>query len=150
MARPMIIGDKEQAEINRVIANAFKLPISADDLKATVAGKKKAVGDDPAFSCDIPDGFRCVFSFEQQPMGWCRHLSVSACDNGRMPSPEAMEHMLMPFFKFTGGLKDCQVWLTQEPVPCVEILQPVTNANEKGELSWNLTYRVMRSVKGGD
>lgn len=45
---------------------------------------------DGACICDLPVGFRVVFTVEQHPAGWTRHLSVSGPTPGRLPNSYAM------------------------------------------------------------
>jgi len=144
--RALLLGDRECALIERVVKHAFRFPVSLTKVKETIAGTEPPVGDNPEFCCIIPNGFRCVFSFEEQPHGWCRHLSISIPTVDGAPSPIAVE-MLMPAFGFTGKLTDCYVWVTRQPHFCVEVLQLVTDEDEKGQLVWNMTYRTMKEAK---
>jgi hypothetical protein len=58
--------------------------------------------------------YRCAISFEEQPAGLCRHLSVSVKKRGKLPSPEAMK-MLAEEFGFTSGWPPSRgrVWLEE-------------------------------------
>ena len=89
--RPLVVADAERAMIRRVIDHAARNVISRDRLQRTIAGEEKPVGDNPDFACVIPVGYRCVYSLEEQPLGVCRHLSISVLGEGGAPN-EAMRH----------------------------------------------------------
>jgi hypothetical protein len=46
------------------------------------------------------DGYQCAISFEEQPAGMLRHLSVAVNNPGKVPMPSAME-MISKAFGFT-------------------------------------------------
>lgn len=75
--------------------------ISLHDL-FVILGRQGVVGEDPQRRCIVPVGFRCVFSIEQQPdpVGWCRHLSVSVPEAGRAPNFEAIYLLATGLFGF--------------------------------------------------
>lgn len=82
----------------------------------------------------IPDGFEVAFSFEQQPMGLVRHLSVALHDApGKYPSPEAVA-MIAREFGF-GALppKYGKIWLEEvrpdhSAVNVAELCEPPAGA----------------------
>lgn len=80
----LVIEENEQKMIDDLIARAAAKPISLADLAAA----SKAVGIDllrwkqrlDEFTIALPEGFLVTFTHEQQPMGLCRHIAVSADD----------------------------------------------------------------------
>jgi len=88
-------------------------------------------GHDPRFVLQVPNGYRCVFSFTQAPDGslW-RHLTVSVDGKG-YPHPAAA-FMLASVFGFTGydvarpGKPPPQDWIfsANEGEHCVVVAQP--------------------------
>ena len=75
----------------------------------------------------IPMNFLVTFSVETgQPMGVCRHMSMSVDQEGRTPSPEAL-WMVAEEFGFVGSLQDCKVWKEdlQGHGIAINIVQPV-------------------------
>ena len=108
--RPLVITDTERAAIKKVIAHAEQNVFSVRDIFQSIQRKKPPVGDVPAFVCVVPFGYRCVFSFEHQPHGQYRHLSVSVLGDGVAPNPEAVQ-MLATEFGFRGQLdNDMLIW----------------------------------------
>lgn len=102
--RPLIIGEAQKADIARVVAYAQARPLSLEELKQTVAGKRKPPGDEPGFTCVLPVGYRCVYSEEMQPgHGLSRHLSISVLGDGEAPN-EAAVGMIAREFGFRGKL----------------------------------------------
>lgn len=100
MMAVLVLGPEERRKIQGLIAWAKENPVSAERLK----GKKRPIGDDPRFALSLPLGYRCVFSFEEQPLvGLCRHLSVSGSKPGYLPHPAAMA-LLMEAFGFSAAL----------------------------------------------
>jgi hypothetical protein len=45
----------------------------------------------------FPGGFHAAFSIEQQPAGFCSHLSISVERKGKMPSLEAVQMIAEEF-----------------------------------------------------
>ena len=104
--RALLIGPVERDGIATVRAWAQAHPVSRRELAQMVELDRPPVGDDPRHACLIPEGYRCVYSVEDHPVGLCRHLSVSVLDPDParpLPSPEAIT-MLMTEFGFVGSL----------------------------------------------
>lgn len=118
--RPLLMDDEQKQKIAKVVAYAEAHPYSRPYMQERVAlaGLKQDVapGDDPNFRCEIPFGFKCVFTIEEQPVGWCRHLSVSVDNPTKVPSIPAVE-MLMKEFGFKGPLKECYVYMEEDISP---------------------------------
>ena len=115
--RPLVIGNEEKQSIARVIEFAEKHPLTRAVMEKRMENPDfSPPGDNPNFVCDIPVGFKCVFTIEEQPVGWSRHLSVSVDDPQKMPSIPAVE-MLMKEFGFKGSLKECYVYLEDNISP---------------------------------
>jgi hypothetical protein len=71
-------------------------------------------GDYPNHSMKISQGYRVVFSIEEQPVGWCKHLSVSVDAVGRLPCQEAVE-LIMKEFGMGNDIHDClNIWIEKE------------------------------------
>lgn len=52
----------------------------------------------PSQSLLIPNGYQVAFSFEEQPFGLVRHMSVALDDNpGKLPSPESVKMIAEEF-----------------------------------------------------
>ena len=100
MTRALIIGPETQTKIDAAITRArAKPPLSTDALRAgAVEGDVIKLSDrKPGFERGhasenvlIPVGYRAAISFEQQPPGLCRHLSVSVDAPGMAPSEPAI------------------------------------------------------------
>jgi hypothetical protein len=88
--RPLILDGNSRAEIKRVIDYADGHRYNLHDVMAVIKGNRPPPGDTPQYTCVVPLGYRCVFTFEQQPKGWCRHFSVSVLGDGQAPSPAAV------------------------------------------------------------
>lgn len=44
-------------------------------------------GNDERFCVDMPDGWKVVYTIEQQQIGWCQHLSASVLIYGKQIIP---------------------------------------------------------------
>lgn len=102
--RPLIITEEVRTDILRLRRHAEDNVVSRAALIRKLADPTLAIGNDPAFNCMVPVGYRCVYSMEQQEVGLCRHMSVSVQAVGATPHPAAVE-ALMKEFGFYGGLK---------------------------------------------
>ena len=122
--RALIIDDEAKIEINKVLTYAEAHRIDLTATTKMMSGEQDPVGDNALYACYLNDGYRVVFSFEEQPCGWCRHLSVSVDAEDMFPSPPAVE-LIMKEFHFSGGLNECiNVWIENEKA--VNVLQQVT------------------------
>lgn len=107
--RPLVLNEASRADIQRVkrFADLHRVPLG--QVLDTVAGKAGPVGNNPAYTCVVPFGYRCCFSIEDQPKGTFRHLSISVSGDGYAPSTEAAEALALEF-GFTGSLKDWAIY----------------------------------------
>jgi hypothetical protein len=72
----------EKVEVARVLAYANKNKVTLDKVQKMFAGELPPVGDSKGHTCELRAGkrkYRIAFSYEEQPIGWVRHISVS-CD----------------------------------------------------------------------
>lgn len=123
--RLLLISEEQRSKIAQVTAYADLHPFP----KVFMREREKMqdaippAGANPNHVCHIPQGFRCVYTIEEQPVGWCRHLSVSVDDPEKMPSIEAIEVLILEF-GFTGRLRDCYVYMEEDISPkAVNIIQ---------------------------
>lgn len=110
--RVLIIDQADRDAIKKLIAYAESHTFSLKDLKAMKSLAVPPPGDDPNFRADIGE-FRCVFTVEEQPIGMCRHLSVSV--QGEAPDPAAVL-LFMEEFGFYSNLNNASgIWLESIP-----------------------------------
>lgn len=104
------INDEVRAAVAAVIERASAKPMPWASLKAGIMpdGPTLSLADRPAdwHRSHKPEqiqigSFRCAYSVEEQPAGFCRHLSVSVSRPGFLPQPEIMA-MITSLFGFTG------------------------------------------------
>ncbi len=93
--RVLVIDDKSKEAIASVrkYAEENHIVITRDSLVVGI----KIVGDDPRYVCYINDGFRVVFSIEDQPSGSYKHISISVDDDEKLPSISAFETIMREF-----------------------------------------------------
>jgi hypothetical protein len=119
----LIIDEVAKAEVVRVVAFAKANVISRRRLLAAMEGMEPPVGDEAGHVCYLRDGYRVVFSFEDQPAGMCRHLSVSIPGtDGAWPNQDAVV-VISAEFGFGKGTM-YPVWTEKEvrAVNMVEIM----------------------------
>jgi hypothetical protein len=109
----LIIGTTEREKIAAAIAYAKAHPIPIDTVRAgavtntsllKLSDRKPGFERPPSQHVLFPGGYRAAFSVEQQPAGFCTHLSISVfgrSKKGLMPSLEAVkmiaEEFAVPF-----------------------------------------------------
>jgi hypothetical protein len=106
--RLLLINDEIREIIQKVIDFAETNIIEMDDLLDQHLGDRPPVGMLEGYRCDIPVGYRIVYSIERQNPGLVRHLSVSVDTPGRVPNIPAMTE-IMKLFGFTQQLEECMV-----------------------------------------
>lgn len=112
--RPLIIDADTRAAIARLIAYAEAHPQNIHRIFKAMVNQATAAGNlDPKHVCVIKIGYRCVYTIDEQPVGRCRHLSVSVLGDGCAPNEYAVLE-LMKNFGFRGGFKDVLRMYTEE------------------------------------
>jgi hypothetical protein len=107
----LIIDGEAKLKLQALIAHAEKNVFSMDDLLDVHNKDMLCAGDlGSDFSCEIPRGYKVVFSLEDQPAGRVRHLSVSVNRPGLCPSPQAVQ-AIMEEIGFQHNILQCQVKL---------------------------------------
>ncbi len=109
----LILGPAEEHLIHAAVEAARKNPTPWSVIKAIADGSPRAtlllgdrkVGVDEVRARYKPQNvmlgtYRCAISFEEQPAGMLRHLSVST-RKGKVPGIEVMQ-MVLPAFGFSG------------------------------------------------
>jgi hypothetical protein len=112
LTRVLAIGEKERAAIKAAIERAAKRPITKEMLAAfhvkdagahlTLEMRKQQFGADwdkrpKSEFVNLPVGYLAAISFEEQPIGLCRHLSISVDKPGALPNPAAVEMIMKEF-----------------------------------------------------
>lgn len=92
--RPLIIGDIERGNLQKLKEYAEANPISMEDLKSTVVGAKPPIGDDARHAVYLPVGYRVVYSVEQQMPGIMRHFSISVPEKGKFPNMHVVNELI--------------------------------------------------------
>jgi hypothetical protein len=103
--RPLAIGPEERKVVAALMKAADEHRLDRQDLYNIMEGLRPPPGDEPVFVCVLPFGYRCVYTVENHPAGWCRHLSVSVEGDGDAPNPAAVL-LLMDAFGFNGGFRE--------------------------------------------
>ena len=112
--RVLAINESVKAEIKQVIANAEQHRYDLAMMRKLISGDLPPAGDHARHVTIIPDGYRVVFSIEEQPIGWCRHHSVSVDKKGKYPTPQAVELIMQEFGMGNDIYNSLKVWMEKE------------------------------------
>lgn len=110
--RALLQSPEIQAAVDKCAAYAVAQRFNIHDLKHIQAHPERAAGNDPHFRLTVPMGFHCVFTIEQHPGGWMRHLSVSV-GGDKYPNERAVE-ALGQMFGFKTPFAEWFKWLEEE------------------------------------
>lgn len=145
--RALLINEDVRAAIAAARARARAHPLSREKLEQLKAGTYKAeltLADRPpdferpdSDHVLIPIGYRAALSFEEQPAGLCRHLSVSVSKRGKMPNPVAVEAIALEFGFREPILKTSMMWIEEfEPghhaINLVQVCEEENDARPSG------------------
>lgn len=124
----MHLGPHEVEKIMAVVKHGAANPFSMDDLLDRINNPGLSPGTEPGFQCWIPDGFKIVYTEENQLKGRVRHLSMSCDKKGTLPVPQAVS-AIMQIIGFTSPVEQCMVFIEDlEPrhkaVNVLEIIKP--------------------------
>jgi hypothetical protein len=102
----LVIGDEERARIAELKAEASANPVRFDIVRqGTTANvdtlhlkdRQPGLERPPSAHMVFPGGHRVAYSVEEQPIGFCAHLSISVARKGKMPSLEAVQMIAEEF-----------------------------------------------------
>lgn len=105
----LMVGVTERERIAEIIAYAKANPVPLELVKQGIADwtdvlelkdRKPGFARPPSAHMEFPGGYRAAFSIEQQPAGWCSHLSISVAGRsvkGAMPGVEAVKMIAEEF-----------------------------------------------------
>lgn len=106
-ARPLIIGPPERALIAEAIRRAAESPVPLDVTlrfgvgdeisELRLADRPKSFYRPPSHGVELQLGYRIAVSFERQPSGLVRHVSISVDTPGKLPSIPAIEWIAKEF-----------------------------------------------------
>jgi hypothetical protein len=132
--RLLQIGDETLKDIQKVINYANEHKFDKHQMKLVMGGDLKAAGLNPDYVVYIHEGYRVVYSLEEQPTGWCQHISISVERSNKYPHEIAMK-MILEAFGMSGDFKKClNIWLEKE-TESVNILQKVGEKSTSMELA---------------
>lgn len=92
--RVLIIDNNVKLNAKLLIEHASANPLTMDDIVKTLDGLKEPVGNDPKFTLMIDDGYKVVYSIEEQSKGKVKHMSISVNEPKKLPSPDAVEEIM--------------------------------------------------------
>lgn len=119
----LIIDEEAKARIKEVKDYAERNHYSIDDLLDIKNGAQEPPGDNGFFSCHLMNGYRVVYTIEDQPsVGLVRHMSISL--NEQLP-PVPSVQLIMEEFGFESQLQDCFLFLEDTPNgKAINVLEP--------------------------
>lgn len=135
---PLIIGPEVEAELQRVRELAATRPVDVLTLMAKlqtedgIAAHRQQMGEQTVVISGSFE-FLVTFSIENQPVGPCRHMSMSIRRDGRIPHPAALL-MVAPLLGFAGDFHDWSVWAEElsDGGTAVNIVQPLAVTDAGG------------------
>lgn len=123
--RPLIMDNTEREKLRAVVAEAEKNRISLAEMGEIIRGAKMAPGVDPRHEKQwyiSHFDYRVFFTIEEQPCGWCRHVSVSVPTPGKNPNPFSVL-MIMEALGFTGGWDGADKVYLEDFMNAVNVVQ---------------------------
>lgn len=109
--RPVILDDAVKERVKEVMAHAEVHRFSIQDIFASMKGDStRNAGHGRDLEVLIHFGVRVIYSIEQQPMGWCRHISISVSGEGNYPHEIVVDQILELFGIMTGYKSAIAVW----------------------------------------
>lgn len=123
--RILQIDDDVREQIKKAKEYAKAHSFSFANLKRIIDDPAKAAGFDPGFVTHIHDGYRVVYSLEEQTIGWCHHISISVEAKGKYPHELAVAEILKEFGMAPLNSDETVMAWTDEETQSVNILQRV-------------------------
>jgi hypothetical protein len=128
----LAIIDGKELQALRVYAEQHVVPL--EELYLMMAKKLPPIGDAPEYRREFDDGYRIVFSIEQQPNSYVRHLSVSLA-NGNAPSVNIVR-FIMKMLGYENQLEKCITWMENYggSKSAINIVEEIKDEQQKGNL----------------
>lgn len=124
MLELLILDEEVQASISKLKNYSEQNVISYEEL----VNPMTVIGENPNYLVELPMGFRVVYSVEEQPMGLCRHLSISV-DNQEPSFNDLL--IVIGYFGFNTDLLDGKAYRYTEKCMVNGQLCFATNVIEK-------------------
>ncbi len=126
---PLLIGAETDTAIAAVIEYAKAHPLSIRQLMEIQAHPERCPGEFKEHTISIPSCYRCVYSIEQHPTKWMRHLSVSVetAKQSERPCIAALRQIMVLFgFQHQIGMLAKNGLVYDEPDGrAINILEPL-------------------------
>jgi hypothetical protein len=113
-------------KIKKLIDFAEQNPVTLQTMMEIMDGVASPAGSFAKFRIDILIGYRVVFTVEEHPGGWMKHISISINDAEKLPGFPAIDMILEEFGMGTlqNALEQKLVYLEETITPkAVNILQ---------------------------
>jgi hypothetical protein len=107
---PLILDSNILFELRMLVKYAEEHPFSMDDLLDMYNKAIPNTGERKEHVVHIPFGYTVVYGIENQVPGSIRHMSMSLNQEYRVPSPEAVQ-IIMVALGFKSKLDDCKVYM---------------------------------------
>lgn len=139
MITPLVLGAEQGVELDMLRLRAIAKPVDMHGIMErlkTPEGKRLHMDQMNNQTVEIPFGFLVTYSIEKQPMGLCRHMSMSSPREGRLPAIEAVQ-WICSALGFTGRIGDGthKIWIEdltrdaqQTRANAVNVVQPYETA----------------------
>lgn len=110
----IMVTDATRNKAAEAMAYADANRINMHHLMSIMGKRAPSPGDDPKRVIFLPPHFYFVYTIEQQPMGWCRHITLAPIkmDSGiPVPPPEVCEALIDQVFGLKLKIDDAvSVW----------------------------------------
>ncbi len=136
MIRPILIGPEEVQRAKEVVAYAEEHRVNLKTLLRRQANDCDGLGENRKRRMQIPCGVSVVFSIEEHPAGWCRHLSIALYDPEHKKCIDVtVAPLIMQLFGMRGDSRDCQAVYCEECVDClaINLIQDYDAGSASGE-----------------
>ena len=129
--RVLQIDEEIKHDAKKVIKYAKENIVTVAQLKLNISKDILPIGDNPEHVLHIHDGYRVVFSIEEQSFkkpykgkntALCNHLSISVESKDKYPNEHAVIAILELFDMETDFRKSLYIW-KEEEIRAINILQ---------------------------
>jgi hypothetical protein len=137
MTSELILGEPQKTELARLRRKAAAEPIDVRivmRLTETRDGFVEHLTRMETYTIPLPTAFMVTFTCETgQPIGPCRHLSMSSLRQGHRPSRDAVWKVAEEL-GFVGGLDRCTVWEYEigHGNVAINVIQPIELKPQRG------------------
>lgn len=147
----LLISPETILKLEKLESYAVLNPFTLSKIKDIMSGKISPAGDIPEYSIIVPVGYKIVYSIEEHPVGFARHLSVSSPSKGMVPG-EYILNLIMKHLKFDGRVDTLGTYVytedVTEDIKAINVVEVINDIKSFSQYVKDISDRTKQGTSG--